>query len=124
MNAIASYRSRRVETASPHQILVMLYQELLRRIELGASKLEQNQPLEAIPHLHHARDILSELMSSLQPVDGAEKLVGNLMGMYKWGIAELAASYRTRSPEQARAVARAFEPLLDGWVETLVRGTP
>lgn len=124
MNAIASYKSRRVETASPHQILVMLYQELLRRIELGASHLEKGESSAALPHLHHARTILIELMGSLQPVEGAEALVGNLMGLYKWGINELVNAGRDRKPETARAVARAFEPLLDGWVESLVRGAP
>lgn len=124
MNAIASYRSRRVETASPQQILVMLYQELLRRIELGAVHLERGDIAEATAHLHHARDILIELLASLQPVNGAEALVTNLTELYKWGIAELVAAGRTQDPKRARATAHTFEPLLDGWVESLVRGIP
>jgi flagellar protein FliS len=122
MNAIASYRSRRVETASPHQIVVMLYQELLRRIELGAVHLEKSSFTEATTHFHHAREILVELLASLAPVAGAEDLVANLTRLYKWGAAELVAVARERDPARARGVARVFEPLLDGWVETLVRG--
>jgi flagellar protein FliS len=123
MNAIASYRSQRVQTASPHQVVVMLYQELLRRIELGAVHLEKSAFSEATVHFHHAREILMELLASLSPVPGAEELVANLTRLYKWGTAELVAVTRERDPARARKVAQVFEPLLDGWVETLVRGT-
>lgn len=121
MNAIATYRSRRVETASPHQIVVMLYQELLRRIELGAAHLEEGSLTKASPHLHHAREILAELLASLEPVPGAEELVIRLAALYKWGMAELIAAGPPKDAARARAVGRAFEPLLDGWVESLVR---
>jgi flagellar protein FliS len=122
MHAIASYRTNRVETASPLQLVVMLYQELLRRIELGARALEGEVPTEATPHLHRAREILVELLASLQPEAGNERRVANLDRLYKWGAAELVAAGRDRDAARARKVAGALMPLLEGWSAILYGG--
>ncbi|MEQ1506439.1 MAG: flagellar export chaperone FliS [Myxococcota bacterium] len=124
MNAIASYKTRRLETASPHQIVVMLFQELQRRIELGARKLDDGKKGEAAPHFHHAREILAELLASLDPVPGSEELVKNLSGLYRWSVSELIAAGRDTDPARARAVSRAIQPVLEGFTELLVRSVP
>lgn len=123
MNAIASYRTRRVETASPLQVVVMLYQELLRRIELGAMQLEAGSPVQAAKHFHHGREIVSELLAGLDPAGGDPALVLNLSGLYKWTAAELIASTRDRDPARARRVATVLMPLLEGWTDILARGS-
>lgn len=122
MNAIAAYRSRRVETASPLQILVMLYQELLRRIELGSLHLEAGRANDASAHFHHAREILGELLASLQPVEGAVDLVERLASLYIWCQAELVAAGRERDPARSRKVAECVMPILEGWTEVLAKG--
>jgi flagellar protein FliS len=122
MNAIAAYRSRRVETASPLQILVMLFQELLRRIELGAVHLEAGRHTDASAHLHHAREILGELLASLRPVEGGEELIGRLGNLYVWGQAELVAAGRDRDPARVRRVSEVMMPILQGWTEVLTKG--
>lgn len=122
MNAIASYRNRRLETASPLQLVVMLYQELLRRIELGSMQLESGSPIEAVKHYHHAREIVAELLAALDPVEEAEALVLHLSGLYKWTAAELIAAGRERDPARGRRVAEVLMPVLEGWTEILARG--
>jgi flagellar protein FliS len=114
MNAVMSYRSRRVDTASPLQVLVMLYQELLRRIELGAMALDEDDRGAATSHFHRAREVLSELSAALDP-RAAEKLCADLGAIYAWSLGELVGSARTGDALRARKVARVIEPLLEGF---------
>jgi flagellar biosynthetic protein FliS len=115
MHAIASYRANRVDTASPLHVIVMLYQELLRRIELAAKAVEGDASADATAHLHRAREILLELLASLRAEEGNEALVANLDRLYRWSAAELVAVGRDRDAGRARRVARALMPLLEGW---------
>lgn len=115
--SIASYRSRRIETASSVQIVVMLFQETLRRIELAASSLEAGRVRDATGHFQHARNVIAELLGSLEPVPGAEQLVARLASLYVWASAELSQARRERDPVRARSVVGALEPLLEAWNE-------
>ncbi|MEZ4239391.1 MAG: flagellar export chaperone FliS [Myxococcota bacterium] len=118
MHAIASYRANRVATASPLQLVVMLYQELLRRVELGAVALEEGST-DSIVHFHHAREVLTELSAALDPSAGAPELVARLEALYGWSAAELVAAGRDKDAGRARRVARALQPLLEGWTAVL-----
>ncbi|MEQ1564113.1 MAG: flagellar export chaperone FliS [Myxococcota bacterium] len=122
MHALAAYKSRRVETASPLQLLVMLNQEMLRRIELGAIQLEAANPVDASAHFHHAREILTELTAALDPVNGPTDLTARLGDLYRWSAAELVAAGREKDPGRARKVGDALMPVLEGWSDLLRRG--
>lgn len=122
MNGIASYRSARVETASPLRVVVMLYQEVERRIELGATALEGGDSVAAAPHFQHAQQVLTELRCALVPVKGVEELVGNLDGLYRWCASELVAARVAKDAERARKVGKVLLPLLDAWNEVLAKG--
>ena len=58
--SIASYRTRRIETASSVQIVVMLFQETLRRIELAATSLEKIE-IWIKPELYYTTSYAMEL---------------------------------------------------------------
>ena len=92
MTAVSRYQSRRVDTASPVQLVVLLIEELLRRIELGAVAIESRKWRECTDHFHHARNVIAELLSALDPVPGVEKLVGDLDRLYVWSAGELTAA--------------------------------
>lgn len=122
MNGIDSYRSARVETASPLRVVVMLYQEVERRIELGAVCLDRADSVGAAPHFQHAQQVLTELRCALVPVQGVEELVGNLDGLYRWCASELVAARVNKDPERARKVGKVLLPLLDAWNDVLAKG--
>lgn len=122
MNAVMSYRSRRVDTASPLQVLIMLYQELLRRIELGATALEDEDRGTATSHFHRAREVLSELTAALDP-RSAEKLCADLGAIYAWSLGELVVCSRTGDALRARKVGRVIAPLLEGFQSAAGSGT-
>lgn len=121
MYGISSYRSQRKQTASPAQVVAMLFVELARRIESAASCLDVGDKLGAAGHLHHAREILTELQMALDPVPGAEPIVANLRRVYDWAFQELIAVSGTGDAAQARAVGRALEPLVEAW--TAIQGS-
>ena len=114
MNPVMSYRARRLDTATPLQLLVMLYQELLRRIEMGAMCIDDGKRIEALPHFHRAREVLTELLGALDPV-AAPQLCENLSDIYGWSMAELVVAGRSGDAARARGVGRAIEPLLEGF---------
>jgi flagellar secretion chaperone FliS len=122
MNGIASYRNARVETASPLRVVVMLYQEVQRRIELGAVCLDRNDLAGAGPHFHHAQQVLTELRCALAPAPGAEELVGRLDALYKWCSSELVAARVNKDPGRARQAGKVLLPVLDAWNEVLSKG--
>lgn len=123
MNALQTYRSRRVETASPLQVLVMLYQELLRRIELGAICLDEGDRRDATLHFQRAREVVAELNASLDPRgSGGAQLCADLGSVYTWSLAELVAAGRDGDALRARKVGRAIEPLLEGFHAVMMQG--
>lgn len=122
MFAVSRYQSRRVDTASPVQLVVLLIEELLRRIELGAVAIESRKWRESTDHFHHARNIIAELLSALDPVPGVEKLVGDLDRLYVWSAGELTAASTQKDAARARGVGRALSPLLEAWRYVAARG--
>jgi flagellar secretion chaperone FliS len=122
MSGIASYRNARVETASPLRVVVMLYQEVERRIELGAARLELDDASGASPHFHHATLVLTELRCALVPAPGVEELVRRLDALYTWCASELVVARVDKDAARARMAGRALLPVLDAWNEVLAKG--
>jgi flagellar biosynthetic protein FliS len=122
MTAVSRYQSRRVDTASPVQLVVLLLEELLRRIELGAVAIESRKWRECTDHFHHARNVIAELLSALDPVPGVEKLVGDLDRLYVWSAGELTGASVGKDAVRARSVGRAIVPLLEAWRHVAAHG--
>lgn len=121
MHAIDCYRSRRVETASPAQAVLLLLREAARRVEMGAQAIEQDKPGETRLHLHAAREIVAELRAALDPANGAAAIVCELSALYSWAQGELASGSWKRDAERVRGVGRALVPLIEAW-STVAQG--
>ncbi len=120
MYGINTYRSRRVDTASPAQVVLLLLLEAARQMELAAQCIDGEKG-DAPSHLHAARNILTELQAALDPTGPAAELVGRLGPLYTWAQAELAAGGWRRDAPRIRAVGRAIAPLIEAW--SIVRST-
>ncbi|MCL8027709.1 flagellar export chaperone FliS [Nocardioides bruguierae] len=64
-DARAAYLGNSVATASPAQLLIMLYERLVLDVRRGLEAQEQHRVGEAHQHLVHAQEIVLELRSSL-----------------------------------------------------------
>jgi flagellar protein FliS len=117
MSAAAALRARylgdSVATASPQQLLVMLYDRLALDLERAENALVAGDRLEAGTQLRHAQDIVFELRSSLQ-VDVWEG-GPRLAALYTWLITELVQANVKADRNRVTSCRQVVEPLRDAW---------
>lgn len=82
-----AYLSASVATASPGQLLVMLYERLVLDLQRATDALRRGEPSQAHGPLLHAQDIVVELRSTLR-VDAWEGGPG-LAALYDYLYGEL-----------------------------------
>jgi flagellar protein FliS len=128
MSAAASVRARYfsdgVSTASPQQLLVMLYDRLALDLERGQAALESGDRQTASDQLKHAQDIVIELRASLD-VDAWEG-GPRLAGIYAWLLTELIQANVKGDLRRVADCRKIVEPLRDAWREaaaSLAAGT-
>ena len=116
MNPRDQYLRTRVMTASPGELLVMLYDGLLQRLRHAQICFEDRNWARAGELLGNAQDILSELMGSLNR-DQAPELVDSLFGLYNYAKTRLLDALASRDPAPLSEVHDLLSPLRDAWVE-------
>jgi len=111
----ARYLGNSITTASPQQLLVMLYDRLALDLERAHTALEAGDKAGADPHLKHAQDVVMELRASLK-VDvweGAPRLAA----LYTWLLTELIAANVKGDLRRVGDCRRIVEPLRNAWRE-------
>lgn len=115
MRGIDSYRRSRTDSAPKHQIVLMLYQEVLSRlVRIGILLDAKASTTEWLPHVHHVREIFLELQGALD-FAAAPELCGNLHNLYQWCMQEMIALGQDRELEHIVNVQHITTTLLDGW---------
>jgi flagellar protein FliS len=114
----ARYLGDKVSTASPQQLLVMLYDRLALDLERAQTALAEEDRSEANTQLQHAQEIVIELRSSLDlsAWDGAPRLAA----LYAWLLTELIAANVKGDSRRVTDCRRIVEPLRDAWREAAV----
>ena len=110
------YLRTRVLTATPGELLVMLYDGLLQRLRQSKLSIEENRIDKAGELLGSAHDIIGELMTSLDAKHSPE-LAGNLLNLYAYckellikALAELDTKYLDEAQDL-------LLPLREAWAE-------
>lgn len=123
--AAASARTRfaaqSLETLSPNQLLVKLYERLQLDIARAEAEQHAGRHVAASEQLVHAQAIVSELMSSLD-VD-AWSGAPRLLSIYTFLFAELVAANVGHDPARTAACGRLVAPLADAWRQAATGGT-
>jgi flagellar protein FliS len=125
-NPLATYREIRVKTASPGQLVVMLYDEAVRQsdraLEMMGPKLRKNpQNIEKVNlALGKVQDIVTELMASLDFEAGGE-IAQNLFALYVWFNRELMDANMTKDEKRVRDVRDQLDSLRGAWAEAATR---
>jgi flagellar protein FliS len=111
----ARYLSDTVSTASPQQLLVMLYDRLALDLERAEEALTAGDRETAREQLMHAQEIIFELRASLQidVWDGGPRLAA----LYSWLIGELIQANLKGDLRRVRDCRSVVEPLRDAWRE-------
>jgi flagellar secretion chaperone FliS len=113
----ASLRNRylgdAVATASPQQVLVMLYDRLALDLERAQIAAAAGDREATSVQLQHAQEIVIELLASLQ-VDAWEG-GPRLAALYNWLITELVQANVRLDGNRISACRQVVEPLRDAW---------
>jgi len=109
----ARYLSDRVATASPQQLLVMLYDRLALDLERSEDALVAGDRQTAHNELMHAQEIILELRASLN-VDVWEG-GPRLAAIYAWLLGELIQANLKGDVRRVRDCRKIVEPLRDAW---------
>ena len=115
-NPQMQYLKTRVLTATPGELLVMLYDGLLQRLRQTKLAFEDKQLDRAGELLGNAHDILAELMSSLDAEQSPE-LAGNLLGLYAYSKEQLIRAMAELDPKYLDEVHDLLKPMRDAWAE-------
>ena len=114
----AAYQSVGVTTASPVQLVVLLYEGAVKHIRKGEVLLQGGEESfnEAAEHVLRAMGIVTELAGVLNPQTSPE-LARNLSGIYQHVIGLLSKALRERDPQTLPEAAGIMESLGSAWRE-------
>ena len=111
----ARYLGASVSTASPQQLLVMLYDRLALDLQRAEEALTNGEQDTARESLVHAQEIILELRASLnvEVWDGGPRLAA----LYSWLVGELIQANLKSDIRRVRDCRQVVEPLRDAWRE-------
>lgn len=124
VNPVSAYRETRVKTASPGQIVVMLYAEAVRQLDIATDYLVKDvkkNPALIEPFnkaLVKAQDIITELTASLD-FEASGEIAGNLFSLYVFFNRTLMDANIKKDADAIRSVRGMLEELRGAWVEVV-----
>jgi flagellar protein FliS len=112
----AAYRQQSILTATPGQLVVMLYDGCLRFLRQSAHALREEQPDVAQVKWRRADAILGELLSTLDLEQGGE-IASRLQGIYVFCQRHLLEAVRDQEPAKVEKVIELLSELRESWVQ-------
>lgn len=114
-----AYLSASITTASPAQLLVMLYERLVVDLQRATEALRGGEPSQAHEPLLHAQDIVLELRSSLR-VDAWDGGPG-LAALYDYVYGELIRANVEKNLSTAEFCLHVAGVLRDTWRDAAIQ---
>lgn len=121
-NLVSRYRTVQVSTSSPGEILVMLYDGLLRFLGEARSSIEAGDRARAGEKVGRAHAILDELAATLD-AKADPQLCERLLSLYLFSMRRVVDANVQQDPAGIDEVVRVLSPLADAW-RSAVRGAP
>ena len=112
--AIARYGAVKVTTANPGQVLVMLYDGLLRFLREAQAAFAAKQRAHAGERIKRSLAILEQLLAGLNPAHAPE-LCEKLQSLYLFCIQRLVRANIEQNPDMVGEIIRVLTPLRDAW---------
>ena len=110
-----AYRTTQVQTASPADLLLMLYDGAIKWCKKAEMHLDNNEGEQAHKALLKSQDIIDELMVSLDPSAGA--IAQGLSQLYDYMRWRLVEANMQKSKEPITEVVKMLEELRETWAE-------
>lgn len=114
LNPYQKYQTQNVMTASPEELLLMLYNGCVRFIKQGIMAVEEKDVMKAHENIVKAQDIILEFMSTL---DSSAEIAKTLMPLYEYLYRRLVQANIEKNTEILNEVLRFVSELRDTWTE-------
>ena len=115
-NPYQQYRSTRVETASRVDLVVMLYQGVVRFTRAAIEATERGDVKAAHRGFTRAQDIVAELIATLDHDRGGD-VAKQLLALYDYAFRRLVEANCKKDPAPGLEVIRMFRELGTAWQE-------
>jgi flagellar protein FliS len=115
-SSIDQYRKSSVSSASPLQLVIMLYDGALRFMEAGKHAMQQRDVFVQNENITKAERIISELLSTLDMEQGGE-VATNLFSIYTYVYDKLVEANIEDKPELIDECTTILSELRESWVE-------
>ena len=125
-NPLTAYRETRIKTASPGQLIVMLYDEAVKQcdiaLEIFAKDLKKHPQYIEGAHkaLSKVQDIITELTASLNFESGGE-IAQNLFALYLYFNRELLSANIDKDDSKLRAIRDMISELRGAWASAVAQ---
>lgn len=106
--------SSRLESASPHGLVAILYEELQRSFDVMMAAADRGKTLSGEPATARARSILIALEGSLDAERGGD-VARTLGGIYRAMQAEFSQAIAQNSREKLSALREGVAAIADSW---------
>lgn len=114
--ALNSYKETKVTTATQSKLIIMLYDEAIKRIDIAIEATISKKPRDVSHNAYvKAQDCISELMVSLDLEKGGE-IAQNLFSIYTYFNRELLTANTTGETDKAKDVLVMMKELRESWV--------
>lgn len=110
------YKQNQVNTASPKELLVLLYEGCIKFLRLAELGLEENKLDLVNKNLIKAQNIISELLNTLDP-DVEGDITRQLAGLYEFFLSELYQANIEKDANKIIYVREQMKELLEAWKE-------
>lgn len=111
----ASYRQNSVLTASPGQLVVMLYDGAIRFLRQGELAMQEGLIAQTNDRLQRAEAIIDELLATLN--DDAGEITERLRSIYVYCRGQLMTARIQRDPGKVREVIGHMSELREAWAQ-------
>jgi len=121
--AVAQYQTNRVETASPVQLVVALYDGALRFLRTGTEALRSGDLAGKGVALMKAHAIITELLVTLNH-EAAPDISAQLEAIYSFVLERIIRANAECDEKLVDEAIRALLPLRDAWAQLARAGHP
>lgn len=109
-----AYQKNKYETASPHKLILMLYNGALKYLNQAETALSEGKHLLAHEYILKGQDIVYELIACLNERDGGE-IAKNLKNLYLYVIDQLVQSNIQKSIQPLVEARSVIQSIKEAW---------
>lgn len=109
-----AYQKNKYETASPHRLILMLYDGALANLNRARLALNDNRKQEAHHYIQKSQDILFELLACINEEQG-DVIAQNLKQLYLYMIDQLTKANIRKNAEMLGEPETLLRQLREAW---------